>query len=110
MIQPKDLGIGSLFWAIREAVVVADATTNQIVLWNPAAEEIFGYSAAEAIGRSTDLLIPPHYHARHQAGLHRYYETGHGRIIDARAALELPALHKTGRTLAVELTLCRLAQ
>ena len=37
-------GIGSLFEKVRDAVIVADAETQQIVHWNPAATNIFGYS------------------------------------------------------------------
>jgi PAS domain S-box-containing protein len=43
--------------------------------WNPAAEQMFGYSAHEAVGRSADLLIPDHrvlelkdIHAKVRAG------------------------------------------
>ena len=42
-LLPQDLGIGNLFEAVRDAVVVADARTGRIVLWNPAASKIFGY-------------------------------------------------------------------
>jgi hypothetical protein len=36
-IQPQDLGIGRLFERVREAVIVADAKTQRIVLWISAA-------------------------------------------------------------------------
>jgi PAS domain-containing protein len=44
VLAPQDLGMGSLFETIRDAVIVADANTGRMVLWNPAAEKIFGYS------------------------------------------------------------------
>lgn len=37
---PEDFGVGRLFWAIREAVIVANAGTGRIALWNPAAEAL----------------------------------------------------------------------
>ncbi len=40
--HPQDLGIGRLFERVRDAVIVADAHSGRIVLWNPAATEIFG--------------------------------------------------------------------
>jgi PAS domain-containing protein len=45
----EDLGIGRLFERVRNAVIVADAPTQQIVLWNRAATEIFGYPLSEAL-------------------------------------------------------------
>jgi PAS domain-containing protein len=42
-MDPQDLGIGRLFERIQDAVIVAVAKTQQIVLWNPAATNIFGY-------------------------------------------------------------------
>ena len=38
--------------------IVAAGTDGSIVLWNRAAERIFGYTEAEALGQSLDLIIP----------------------------------------------------
>lgn len=35
---------------MRDAVVVGDAETGRIVLWNPAAADLFGIPTAEAVG------------------------------------------------------------
>ena len=104
-LQPRDFGIGQLFWRIHEAVVMGDAASGRIVLWNPAAEALFGYSAAEALGQPIEMLMPEHLRPRHRAGLARYYATGHGAAIDTHAVLELPALRRTGEPLTIELTL-----
>src|SRR5829696_6346230 len=57
-MRPEELGIGKLFGRIREAVIVADATTQRIVLWNPAATNIFGYSISEALELNIEKLVP----------------------------------------------------
>ena len=105
VLAPRDLGIGRLFESIRDAVIVADANTGGIVLWNPAAEEIFGYSTAEVLGMSVEELVPDYLKARHRAGLAGYRDTGHGRYIDSNTVLDLPAVRKTGEEIRIELTL-----
>src|SRR5206468_12882440 len=77
-LSPADLGIGRLFEAVRDAVVVADVSSGRIVLWNPAAERLFGYSTAEALGLSVEALVPAHLVDRHRAGLDHYRATGRG--------------------------------
>ena len=104
-VLPQDLGIGRLYEAIRDAVVVADARTGRIVLWNPAASRIFGYSRPEALGLCVEALIPPDLRDRHRAGMARYRETGTGRFVGSDAPLELPALRKGGEKIHVELSL-----
>ncbi len=104
-MKPRDVGIGKLFESIRDAVVVAEADTGQIVLWNPAATEIFGYSPTEALELRVDDLVPDRLKAQHRAGLDRYRETGHGPYVDSRVLLDLPAVHKTGEEIRIEMSL-----
>ena len=104
-LAPQDLGMGLLFESSRDAVIVADANTGKIVLWNSAAEAIFGYSTAEALGMSVEELVPDYLKARHRAGLAGYRDTGRGRYIDSDTVLDLPAVRKTGEEIHVELTL-----
>jgi PAS domain S-box-containing protein len=92
-IRPQDLGIGRLFERVRDAVIVAEST-GQIVLWNPAATEIFGYSPSEALETNVEALVPDHLKKLHQAGLSRYRRMGHGRYIDSGELLELLARRK----------------
>jgi PAS domain S-box-containing protein len=104
--QPEHLGIGRLFWQVRDAVIVGDASTGTIVLWNPAAEALFGYPAAEAIGQPMEILVPEALRPRHRAGLARYASgTRTGPVIDSPTAVELPAVRKSGEALTIELTL-----
>jgi len=104
-MDPRDLGIGRLFERIQDAVIVAAATTQQIVLWNPAATNIFGYSASEALELRVEDLVPEHLKDQHRTGIARYAETGHGPYIDSRRPLELPAIRKGGKGIYIELSL-----
>ena len=104
-LKPQDLGIGKLFESVREATIVADATTGRIVLWNLAATEIFGYSSSEALGMNVEDLVPSHLKQRHRSGISRYRDTGHGPYIDSNTVLDQPGVRKTGEAFCVEMTL-----
>ncbi len=66
-VRPQDLGIGRLFERVRDAVIVADAWEGRIVLWNPAAEEVFGYRTGEALaGLDVEALVPGELKGRHR--------------------------------------------
>jgi PAS domain S-box-containing protein len=104
-LRPGDLGFGELFERIRDAVIVADAKTQRIVLWNPAAEKMFGYSTSEALGLRVEALVPENLKDDHRAGIARYAETGHGPYIDSDQPLELPAVRKDDEEIHVELSL-----
>jgi PAS domain S-box-containing protein len=104
-MRPEELGFGRLFERIRDAVVVADAKTQRIVLWNPAAESMFGYSTSEALKLCVEALVPEALKDAHRAGIARYAETGHGRFIDSHRLLDLPAITKDGEEICMELSL-----
>ncbi|MFH1749260.1 MAG: PAS domain S-box protein [Planctomycetota bacterium] len=86
----------------QDAVITADAEGN-IRLWNPAAEEIFGFTAADAIGRNLmDVIVPPKYHEAKRKGLAAFAHTGRGAAIGK--TLELTALRKDGTEIPVEIS------
>jgi two-component system, sensor histidine kinase and response regulator len=104
-MRPEELGFGRLFDRIRDAVVVADARTQQVVLWNPAAESMFGYSTSEALKLRVEALVPEALKDAHQTGIASYDETRHGRYIDSHRLLDLPAITKDGEEIRIELSL-----
>lgn len=85
-----------------DAVIYADRD-GRIGLWNAAAERIFGFTAAEALGRSLDLIIPERLRARHWQGYHAMMAGAAGRHA-ADALLSVPALSKDGATLSIQFT------
>jgi two-component system sensor kinase FixL len=55
--------------------------TGRIQSFNPAAEQIFGYAAAEVIGHNVACLMPSPYREQHDSYIRRYLRTGEKRII-----------------------------
>jgi len=84
-----------------DAIVAADPQ-GAIVLWNPAAERIFGFSRAEALGRSLDLIIPERYRERHWDGYRKVMQSGETRY--GTEVLRVPATRKDGRPLSIAFT------
>jgi PAS domain S-box-containing protein len=106
---PEELGLGPLFDRLRDAVVVADLEYGRIVLWNPAAESLFGFAAERSAGLPLERLIPDELKAAHQRGVHHYRETGHGALIDGTRPFEVVALRADGTRVPIELTLSPLS-
>jgi two-component system, LuxR family, sensor kinase FixL len=70
--------------AILDTAVEGIITIDEhgiIETFNAAAERLFGYSAAEAIGQNVALLMPPPYSVEHDNYIARYLQTGEKRII-----------------------------
>jgi len=76
---------------------------GKIRLWNAGAERIFGWTAAEAVGQSMDLIIPERLRPRHWANWDKVMETGQTRY--ATETLAVPALRKDGAPLSIEFTI-----
>ncbi len=91
--------------AIGDAVVASDAS-GAIVLWNPAAERMFGFTENEALGKSLDIIVPQRQQQRHWDGYHKTMETGQTKY--GNDVLRVPAAHKDGRVLSIAFTVALL--
>lgn len=69
-----------------------------IRLWNRGCELVFGYSEAEALGQSLDLIIPEKLRSRHWEGYYQVMKTGVSAY--GTKLLAVPALHKDGHQLS----------
>ncbi len=90
--------------AILTTAVDAILTINQsgvIQSANPAAERMFGYTAAEMIGQNVKMLMPSPYRDENDDYLARYVRTGKKRIIGI--GKEVQARRKDGSVFPVEL-------
>ncbi|MHB1303255.1 MAG: PAS domain-containing protein [Acidiphilium sp.] len=94
---------GELVRTMADAVIYADAE-GRIGFWNVGAERIFGFTEAEAIGQSLDIIIPEPQRRRHWAGYDNTMRTGQSRY-EAGALLAVPALRKDGTRISVEFTI-----
>lgn len=78
-----------------------------IFLWNKKAEEIYGYSRTEAIGRYyPEIIVPERYRREALHGLERFFESGAGPVIGK--TLAHTGLRKDGTEFPVELTVTAL--
>ena len=87
--------------ALGDAVIICDSD-GVIRLWNAAAERLFGFTQAEALGSSLDLIIPERLRERHWNGYSKAMGSGETRY--NHDLLQVPAMHKDGRALSIAFT------
>jgi PAS domain S-box-containing protein len=87
----------------NDAVVTIDVDSI-VIDWNGAAERMFGWSRAEALGQPMHhLIVPPEYRELHERGLRHFLATGQGKIANRRT--EIRALHRDGHEIDIELSI-----
>lgn len=101
------LDLERLVESAGDAIVAADKE-GRIVLWNAAAERIFGHAKSEALGASLDIIIPERLRERHWAGYREVMRTGKTRY--GTELLRVPAVHKDGRRLSIAFTVTLLPE
>jgi PAS domain S-box-containing protein len=95
----------TLLGAVGDAIVVCDAD-GVITFWNGAAERMFGFTRAEALGATLDIIIPEKLRKRHWDGYHKTMASGVTRY--GHAVLAVPAIDKAGRALSIGFTVALL--
>ena len=93
----------ALLGTMSDAIIASDRE-GKITFWNPGAERIFGFSGAEAIGQSLDLIVPERLRERHWTGYTEVMRTGESRYGHGDL-LSVPALRKDGKRLSIEFTI-----
>jgi PAS domain S-box-containing protein len=101
---PAD-GANDLLQAIIEqapdAIIYADGD-GAIRVWNRAAQQIFGYAAAEVLGKSLDVIIPERFRGAHWEGFRQALKNG--RVKHAGRVMTTRSVHKNGSKLYVDLS------
>lgn len=91
----------SILDTIPDAMIVIDER-GTMRSFSHAAERLFGYSGAEAIGRNVKILMPSPYREEHDAYLERYRRTGERKIIGIGRVVA--GERKDGSTFPLELS------
>lgn len=91
----------SILKSIHEALIYADLK-GIIQYWNHGSETVFGFTAAEAVGQSLDIIIPEKLRKTHWDGYEKAIVRGD--TISGRGSRITRALHKSGQTLYVDMS------
>ena len=106
-LQESNTLLSAIAGAAQDAIVMMNQR-GEIDFWNPAAERIFGYTRAEAMGKNLhELLAPERYHKRIDAAIARFRSSGRGEAIGKISEIE--ARTKDGSEIIAELSLSPIA-
>lgn len=73
--QDTELRLSGIVNSAMDAIITVDEN-QRIILFNAAAEKMFGYAVSEMVGQSVDRLIPEQYRKAHREHLVTFGKTG----------------------------------
>lgn len=86
-LEKNDKHLSALMMTANDAIITIDQE-GKVVFWNNAAEQCFGYSADEMVGKSCTAIIPEKYIESHQTAFARVVQNGISKIIGNRVEIE----------------------
>ena len=93
----------SMLESSLSAVISIDEKDN-VIEFNPAAEQIFGFSKKEALASTLgNLIMPDRFREAHLKGIQHFLGTGEGPVLNKR--IELSALRKNGDEFPIEIAI-----
>jgi PAS domain S-box-containing protein len=96
----------AIFHSSGEAIITLDEQ-QRIVMFNPAAEEVFRCSAMDAIGTTVDRFIPARFRDAHRKHVERFGETGVTQRKMGRQQPLLVGLRTTGEEFPIEASIAQ---
>ncbi|MCB2225177.1 MAG: transporter substrate-binding domain-containing protein [Desulfarculaceae bacterium] len=101
--QAAERKVKAMSQAVGDALIMIDGE-GKIMFWNPAAERLFGYSEAEALGQDYHgLTAPEEYQDKIRPGLAHFARTGEGPVLGTTT--EITGRNRQGEQFPVEVTL-----
>jgi PAS domain S-box-containing protein len=107
--QPMDLEQARAILNYAHSAFISMDEHGRIAYWNVSAEEVFGLTREQAVGRLlADTVIPERYREAHWRGLRNFKRTGEGTMLNRR--VELSALRSDGSEFPMEMTISALGE
>lgn len=106
-MRESDERFQAIFETVVDAIIMI-TPKGTIMMFNTAAERMFGYNFTEVVGKNIKFLMPEPYHSEHDHYLLRYLETREKKIIGI--GREVMALRKDGTVFPVELAVSEFFQ
>lgn len=98
----EGIALGGFANSTSLALITANVE-GRITFWNKAAENIFGHAAADVIGHSLDIIIPPRFRDQHNHGLKRIAAGGPVNL--SGKTVEVMAVKADGTEFPIEITI-----
>lgn len=98
----SETGFKTLFQYATIGIIVIDES-GKIVIINPHAEKLFGYTFGELVGQSIEKLMPKQYHQQHELDRRRYFDRPKPR--EMGSGKDLYAIKNDGTRFPVEISL-----
>lgn len=103
VLHESDKLFSSVVEASKDAIIAINHF-GEIIIFNPAAEKMFGYKIEEMLGEQLDLLMQESLRETHRSLISRYFEKSE-KLKPIDKTRDLYALHKTGSLFPIELSL-----
>ncbi len=101
-VENSEQRFRKLIEAAQDAILVTDGS-GRIIVWNPACERVFGYSASEMCGETVDRLVPDSLRQSHHDRLLQISNEVESRY-DGRVT-ELTAVHRERGLIPIEISI-----
>jgi PAS domain S-box-containing protein len=99
-VHASEARLRAILDTVLDGIITIDPD-GTVETFNPAAERIFGYKAAEVIGRNVKMLMPPPFRQHHDTYIANYLSTGEARVIGI--GREVTGRQKNGHRFAMHL-------
>lgn len=100
-LQETNARLQSIITSMSDGVVLVDAQQHTIVLINPAAEAIFGYTSDELLFKPLAQLIPPKAHDHHEHHIQRFHNEDEASSKRYKKHT-ITGMHKSGKVFPIE--------